>query len=438
MFTIHPPRQTSADEAAFSYTCETFGAFEERVIWPMARGVPLADQTALLNLTAALLGVSYYKAAAASAIKVEFALGPASQAAVKSAYRDGLGEFFFRNQLPYPPDQTWAFAEGAAASPPSNVTTGNHSVVAFGGGKDSHVAMAKLRAKKRTFEPVSVILDDRVGEHLAAMLAEKLTFIRRVIDPKLIAMARDRRGHNGHVPITAINSAILMVHALRTGADAVIFANERGASKPTIVHDGHPINHQFSKSFDYEAALRAAFGETVGEMPEWFSGLRPYSELWIGREMADAKRAHRLFTSCNRNFVFAGRHVLKDGERWCGTCPKCVFTATILAPWCNTMMMDAIFEKDVLGNADNIAMARDLAGLGAMKPWECVGDIEDTSAALAMLTIDPDWKDRAVVKALAPELDARYGLANLRTRFKAELETHGPHAIPERYQSVFL
>jgi hypothetical protein len=311
--------------------------------------------------------------------------------------------------------------------------------MAFGGGKDSHAAMALMNRARLPYEPVSVILDARVGARLEAMIGEPLTIIHRTISPEIIRLARAKIGYNGHVPITAINSAVLTTYAAMTGQDAVIFANERGASKPTIVHHGHPINHQYSKSIAFEGLMRAALTETVGQRPQWFSLLRPFSELWIARSVAtQAIAAHDKFTSCNRNFVFAGTKVLADGERWCGRCPKCVFTATIFAPHCDAGEMETIFGKDILGDAANIPMARDLAGLGTKKPWECVGDVEDTAAALAMLAADPRWQGSAVVAALAPELDARYGLETLRNRFAAEMESKGAHFVPEPWAGLFF
>ena len=429
MFTIHAPALIAPNAAVFRYTCATFGVFEERVVWPETKS-NLSAQPALLNLMAAVLGISYYKAAASSDITVEVPFGAAARAVVTACYTEGLGEFLFRNALPYPPQLSWHWND-ASPAPASQQPASTYAIMAFGGGKDSHAAMALMNEAGLPYEPVSIILDTKVGERLAHMIGEPLTFIHRSIAPEIIALARAKQGYNGHVPITAINSLILTAYAAMQGAGAVIFANERGASKPTIMHHGHAINHQYSKSIAFEGLMRAALNECIGENPQWFSLLRPFSELWIGRQVAThAKPAHDKFTSCNRNFIFAGTKVLADGERWCGTCPKCVFTAAIFAPHCDAPEMETIFGKDILGNETNVQMTRDLCGLGDMKPWECVGDVEDTAAALAMLVEHPAWKNKAVVKALAPELNDRYNLQALRTRFASEMETKGPHFVP--------
>ena len=99
MFTIHAPSIITPNEVAFRYSCSRFGAFEERVTWPVSNS-GVHGQPAILNLMAALLGVSYYKANASADITVEVPLGAASRAAVTACYTEGLGEFLFRNALP--------------------------------------------------------------------------------------------------------------------------------------------------------------------------------------------------------------------------------------------------------------------------------------------------------------------------------------------------
>ena len=48
----------------------------------------------------------------------------------------------------------------------------------------------------------------------------------------------------------------MTLYAAAKGLDWVVFANERAASEPTMESNGHPVNHQFSKSLEFEDALR--------------------------------------------------------------------------------------------------------------------------------------------------------------------------------------
>jgi hypothetical protein len=53
--------------------------------------------------------------------------------------------------------------------------------------------------------------------------------IGRELSPLLFELNR-RGAYNGHIPVTAINSAILVVAALLYGHDAIAFSNEHSAS----------------------------------------------------------------------------------------------------------------------------------------------------------------------------------------------------------------
>ena len=149
-------------------------------------------------------------------------------------------------------------------------------------------------------------------------------FIKRKIDPNLISLVKEGKGYNGHIPITAINSIILSVYSYLNGNNWVVFSNERGASVPTMNHGEYEINHQYSKSLEFEYLFRNALNDICGNKVQYFSLLRPFSELWIAAYLGrETLPAHDYFSSCNRNFVFEGKNKLKEGKRWCGKCSKC-------------------------------------------------------------------------------------------------------------------
>jgi UDP-N-acetyl-alpha-D-muramoyl-L-alanyl-L-glutamate epimerase len=423
----------------FRYSCSKFGAFAETVTFPADAVLDFdrfPELGALLDFTAAIIGVSYYKSAVAKVVRSSLALTPAAVEAVKALYTEGLGEFYARNELPFPPDITFELASVAplyrVEDKALRAVSEDAPILAFGGGKDSQAAAELLTRLGIAPRYVSVVLADVVAGRLASMTDQPITFMTRRIDQKLLELNRSGTAYNGHVPITSINSILLSTVAYLTGSRWTVFANERGASVPTLIYRGHPVNHQFSKSFGFEGMFRSALGEIVGTATQYFSILRPFSELWIGAYVAkEAKASWPYFASCNRNFVFAGPNKLPDGVRWCGKCSKCVFTATILAPHLDEAGFNIIFECDVLGDKDNIDIARDLCGLGGAKPWECVGDIEDTFVAMHHLAHDAVWKDKAVPAALRAELDARSDLASSEARLNFELKSRGEGYLPD-------
>jgi hypothetical protein len=65
----------------------------------------------------------------------------------------------------------------------------------------------------------------------------------------------------------------------------------------------------------------------------------------------------------------------------------------------------AIFGRDLLDDPAQQEGFWDLCAAGR-KPYECVGEQRESLLAFFMLLEDPDWRDRAVVVGLRPELEA--------------------------------
>jgi hypothetical protein len=434
-FRILPPHlDADANAVRFAFDCPRFGRFEETVRFAPHARMDAIEETVrggLLTLAAILIGTSYYKAAPAGRVTVEAPLTRAARELAGLAYGPGLGEFYVRNHLPYPPALAINAPDAPPAPPaPARTSQRPRAACAFGGGKDSHVARAILDAAGAVSEPVSIILSPRVGERLQSMTDAPLTLMTRVIDPRLIALSRSGEALNGHIPITGINSCLLALHAAACGQDWVVFANERAASEPTMQADGHPVNHQFSKSLEFEDALRAAFA-AAGAGLDYFSVLRPVSELWTAHYLARrAPGALDIFASCNRNFVFAGEAVLAEGQRWCGRCSKCVYTGVLMACWLMPERHEEVFQSRPLHDPANLDHALDIAGLTGAKPWECVGEAREVAAALHHLASDPAWADAPLIAGVKDKLGQRWDLAELAATFAGALDARSVHRMP--------
>lgn len=424
----------------FGFEQPRFGAFEEQVTIPDEADVEsLADpvRTRLLSLCAVMIGTSYFKAEPAPILRIEPPLTPAGRRVAELAYGPGLGEFYVRNALTYPPQIT---IDAAAADPvsaaPADQPTTPRAAVAFGGGKDSHVASAILRDAGAKGERFSIILSDKVGARLQAMSERPLHLIKRRIDPRLIEVSRSGEALNGHIPITGLNSTILMLIAEAMGLDWVVFANERAASEPTMEANGHPVNHQFSKSLEFEDALRAGFAE-AGARAEYFSILRPVSELWTAHFLATrGAEALDIFASCNRNFVFAGPNALPEDRRWCGACAKCVYTSVLLAPFLPPERHREIFQSQPLHNPANAGFLREIAGLTDAKPWECVGERREVAAALTYLLTVKGWKDAPLIKGVEADLFAEWDRQDLLQAWNEALHVRSEHRMPASVAAV--
>jgi len=431
-----------ADETApaihFDFTCSRFGAFRETVAWPML-GASLAGHideglAGLIDLLHAALGVSYYKCAAAHTLALPGDLGPEAREMTTSLYTDGLAEFYVRAGLPWPADLSFEFEgnrhqphEGGADPFPEIA----EALVAFGGGKDSYVAERIIEETGVSWAASSSVMSDKVANTIQGTSVTPVHFMRRTLDPK-IREVNNQGAFNGHVPITAINSLMLVIFGRLTGAKYAIFANERSADEPTMELGGVTANHQYSKSSFFEEKLRAAIHAADPGAPDYFSILRPFSEIWIARAFAGTTLPKAKFTSCNRNFQITG----DDSPRWCGECAKCAFTSLMLAPHMPRHEAEAIFPALFPDKADLLPVYRELLGLTDTKPWDCVGTIDECRATLYQMSLMDDWKDMAVVRELLPEVLEQNSPEELQAFWNEGLTEAPRHFVPATFMET--
>ena len=400
-----------ARTARFRYAFDDGERFEETVTFetPPPAGA-LFDEDgfgrALLHLHVAA-GTSYYKAAAPPEVVIEEdGLTPAELAFHHRLYDDGLREFAVTNGLPVPRPVELR-ATGRPLPPPSARTAGDgpHGlVVPIGGGKDSMVLIEAVRAlRPRLFavnpHPLTV--------SLAGEADLELLVVRRRLSPNLVELNR-RGALNGHVPITAIVSLVAVAGAFLYGYDAIAMAVERSASEETVVVDGVAVNHQFSKSLEFERLLADLVTGSIDPGLTSASALRPYSELAIARAFAGLTRYHGTFCSCNTAF----RQGAGPDDRWCGNCPKCRFVALVLAPFLAPEALTAVIGRDLFADPAQIP------GFAALmsdedKPFECVGERRESAVALRLLTEQPRWRRSPVVEALAERARSLVGDADV-------------------------
>src|SRR5262245_10366696 len=101
---------------------------------------------------------------------------------------------------------------------------------------------------------------------------------------------------------------------------------------------------------------------------------------------APSPACHSAFTSCNRIFR------LDPAQRpstWCCECDKCRFVFLILAPFLPPSDLEHIFGAPLLDDPDQFAGFALLTGTGGHKPFDCVGEVEESIAALRLLAEDP-------------------------------------------------
>ncbi|HJU07023.1 MAG TPA: UDP-N-acetyl-alpha-D-muramoyl-L-alanyl-L-glutamate epimerase [Rhodanobacteraceae bacterium] len=410
----------------------------ERIRFPDAPILPDKRKQAFdaaLRLLHLVAGISYYKAGIPSRIEIENgAIDAATASLLDELYRHGLGEFAYRNglvlrgRIAFP--STGANTIPSPALPLKGRGLPSRTLVPIGGGKDSLVVAEALKAIDAKATAVWVGNSPLIAA-VAARTGLPTLNISRELSPLLFEYNR-LGAYNGHIPVTAINSAILVVAAILYGFDSIAFANERSASSATLEYEGGQVNHQWSKGWAFERALAAYVHSHVAADLDYFSLLRPFSELAVTRAFAKSGSAYfDAFSSCNRNFRILGP---KPADRWCGHCPKCHFVFLALAPFLPKPRLLQIFGRNLLDDESQAPGFDALIEYRDHKPFECVGEASEARAAFAALAQRPEWREDAMVarfrEEIAPQLDA----ASL--QLGPWLQPNGKHGVPERFRDA--
>jgi hypothetical protein len=401
---------------------------------PLPRAAGLRQSfDAAVSALCALAGVSYYKTFVPKRIVVESPpLSPSQLTFFRDLYLNGLGEFAVRNDLDLSDRAAFACIApppppGAAA--PAHEPLERRTAVLVGGGKDSLVSVEALRAAN---EPMVLFAVNPKKPILDCAAASGLPFLKvtRTLDPKLFAL-NETGAYNGHVPITAIVSFIAIAAAFVQGFDAVVLSNERSANEATLEKDGVAVNHQFSKTSAAEADIARYVREHVSPTLDYFSLLRPLSELHIAQIFGKTDRYDAAFTSCNRAFRLRAE---APSERWCCDCPKCRFTFLMLATTLPQQRMIAIFGKNLLDDESQLTGYEELTGLSGHKPWECVGEIGESCAAVLRLAARPEWEGSLILRSLAPRL--KPFAPRLEEEWRRLLTPSRDHSLPPRFERI--
>jgi len=432
-------RASYADGVAeLAYAFDDGEELVERISFPDAPAVaPERAQAfaAALKLLHLVAGISYYKAGVPPTIALaDGPLDAATAELLDQLYLHGLAEFAYRNgldlrgRIAFPRVAPAAGDSGTQGHAPA-LGLPRNTLVPIGGGKDSLVAVEAIKSTGGEATAVWV-----GNSPLIAACAERTGLptlnIQRELAPGLFELNR-LGAWNGHIPVTAVNSAILAVAAIVYGHDAIAFANERSASAATLEYEGQQVNHQWSKGFVFERLLGEWLHTHVAADLDYCSLLRPYSELAITRAFARLTPYFDVFSSCNRNFRLLGP---KPADRWCGQCPKCHFVFLALAPFLPKPRLLAIFGRNLLDDEAQVAGFDALLEYQEHKPFECVGEGAEARAAMYALSQRPEWQEDAVVARFRQEILPQLDTAAL--ALEPWLQPSAEHRVPARLQGA--
>ncbi len=435
-FKIHRPIiNTNGLEIIFPYSLGELH-FEEKLQFP--NGINSKTLSAhsferLLFLAACILGVSYYKLLAPYEIDAsDLSLSQDEQKLVLDVYENGLGEFFARNNLKrYGKIKLSANINNQQKEKPLKLRS--RILLPIGGGKDSLVSVQLLEKAKLDFTPFAVNPKGPIISSIDKIERQPI-YVKRILDKEMIRLSEQSNFYNGHVPSTAINSIIATLCAVLYDYKYIALSNERSASEGNIEFDGREVNHQYSKSFDFEKMFSNVISDATGGELQYFSLLRPFSEVKIAEIFARENRFDEVFSSCNQNFKLTGH----DGSLWCTNCPKCHFTFLILAPNMDKNRLNDIFGHNLLNVEKNESAYRELTGLKGHKPWECVGEILEAAAMIYALSKNEQYQNDIIISKLSADIIDFYGTKKLQQALSDLMKDSNVHLIPKSIEQKVM
>lgn len=316
--------------------------------------------------------ISYYKLTCAKVVEVHGAMSVEEQEWWQKLFYNGLGEFLYRNHIQISQEELVRF-----------VCEGEHeencvhpllsgALIPIGGGKDSITTLELL--KPTSIKKMAYIINTRGACELSAEIAgytpEHRVEPKRTLDKKILEY--NKQGFlNGHIPFSAVVAFSSVFTAYCNRLQYVILSNEASANEASV--KGESVNHQYSKSLEFENDFRYLMKQFVKCEVSYFSLLRPVSEYQIGKYFATLTPYHAIFRSCNLG---------SKNDSWCCNCAKCLYVYVLLSAFLSEEELLSIFHENLLEREDMEETFMELIGLRDSKPFECVGSISEINFAI--------------------------------------------------------
>ena len=330
-----------------------------------------------LFLAFLVIGTSYFKTFPTPHVVFSTGVIDEWQAAfLNEVYQEGLSQYAYENSL-----TRGKLAQFSATTTETVLPTeysGQGTIALQSGGKDSLLSAVLLEQSGEAFSTLYVTSG---ASHPAVLdtLASELLIVQRSIDTAALQQASEDGGRNGHVPVTFIVQAIALVQAVLVNRSTVLASIGHEGEEPHAHLGDLSVTHQWSKTWPAEQLFAEYVARYVAPTIRVGSPLRSMSELTISRLFAERawQRFGAAFSSCNRaNY---GQGADNQHLAWCGDCPKCANAFLLFAPFVSYDALTAVFGgKDLFAQPSLQETFKGLLGVeGVMKPFECVGEVDE-------------------------------------------------------------
>ena len=393
----------------FHYTIrhkEEIFDFTDTLVLPsdVPSNIPHRFLETLLNNCLLMFGISYWKLFCPQNIEIaNFSLTKEQADFWNTVYTKGLGQFFYENKIDYTNLVQFPFDEKKAAKSLVAFPRQDRSLLPVGGGKDSIVAAELLKKAGKDFTMLTIytgLPKSTAQELVVRQIGKESLIIKRTLDPQLFVLNKRKDTYNGHVPAVAMHSFLSVLLAALYDYRYVIFANEESANYGNIAYLGQVVNHQWSKSLEFEALFQEYLSTYITHDITYFSILRPFSEIKIAQLFSQHPHYFPMFVSCNRGYSM----MTKGDTNWCGHCPKCAFVFAMLSAYVPKQEVLQIFGKNLFADEKLVPLYKELLGVEAFKPFECVGTPEEVRMAFYLAWEKGDWKDDPMMQIFAKDV----------------------------------
>ncbi len=328
---------------------------------------------------------SYWKATCSPIIEIK--TGPLNSKQIKwwqDLIIGGMGQFFYENKIPFQKPKIISHINKYTGVN-LLISPRNRYLVPIGGGKDSVVTLELLKNAKKNIRCFSLNPTDAAKKIMRVANCKEPIIVERKIDEKLLEL--NRKGFlNGHTPFSAYLAFLSVLLAVIFNYKYIAFSNERSSNEGNVKYRGKTINHQWSKSFEFEEKFRSYSKKYLAKDIEYFSFLRPLYEIQIAKLFSKYPKYFPVFLSCNEAYKTASG-AKKPSKKWCGKCPKCLFVWTCLYPFVEEKKLIKIFGKNLFKDKKLLPIMKELIGERRFKPFECVGTKKETVSAFYL-----SWK----------------------------------------------
>jgi len=344
----------------------------------------------------------------------------------KKLYYYGLGEFFYQNGIKVTMDEFMSVHSSDNDIDGEDIeldVKGN--LIPVGGGKDSFVSLDLLKDEcDNCVFIINPIISAVNSAHAAGYEEGKnLIICKRTLDSNMLEL--NKQGYlNGHTPFSAMAAFASYLTSIVYGKKYITLSNEASANESTIKDT--KVNHQYSKTYEFECDFNDYCKRYLNEDIKYFSLLRCLSELQIANIFSRLDKYLLVFRSCN-----VGQ---KKGE-WCGHCAKCLFVNMMMSAFLNQSKIIEIFGRDMLNDLELKTLFEQLTGILDDKPFECVGTRDEVNMAICMAIKQMRDNNESLPKLYEYYMTTKYYSYYIDKQFDI-MEFNDENNIPLHYQEI--